>query len=338
MDMIRILKNPIILILMLIITGSCKKSEAVEGKEEIEITEAIKPDKVVAKDGSGDFTTVQAAVDAAPTGGTKVYLIYIKSGNYKEVITVPKGKRFIYFKGEGSDKTILTYDNYSKKLDPAGKEYGTSGSSSVFIKGDNFKAEDLTFENSAGIDAGQALAINIEGNFAAFKNCRFLGHQDTYYAADKTLQYLKDCYIAGTVDFMFGGSTALFEDCTLHSLRNGYLTAASTPQESKYGYVFLRCKLTAAQSVSNGSVYLGRPWRPYANVIFLNSTMGAHIRPEGWHNWSNVENEKTARYAEFKSTGDGYKEGARVLWSKQLSDSEASEYTKEKVLGNWNPF
>jgi len=336
--MIQLFKKLWILISLFVITSSCRTLKSVTTKENITEARFKRPGKIVAKDGSGDFTTVQAAVDAAPASRTSAYLILIKTGNYKEVITVPKEKSFIHFKGEGADKTILTFDNYSKKLDSAGKEYGTSGSASVFIKADNFTAEELTFENSAGIDAGQALAINIGGNFAAFRNCRFLGHQDTYYAASNTLQYLRNCYIAGTVDFMFGGSTAFFEDCTLHSLRNGYLTAASTPQESKYGYVFLGCKLTAASSVSSSSVYLGRPWRPYANVVFLNSKMGAHIRAEGWHNWSKAENERTARYAEYKSTGEGYEKGARVPWAKELADAEASEYTKEKVLGKWNPF
>lgn len=336
--MIRLFKKSLILIFLFIITSSCITLEGVTANEKVPEAQITKPDKVVAQDGSGDFTTVQAAVDAAPSGATQAYVVTIKAGYYKEVITVPEGKDFIHFKGEGADKTILTYDNYSKKLDPAGKEYGTSGSASVFIKADNFTAEDLTFENSAGIDAGQALAINIGGNFSAFRNCRFLGHQDTYYAASNTLQYLKNCYIAGTVDFMFGGSTAFFEGCTLHSLRNGYLTAASTPQESKYGYVFFRCKLTAAPSVSSSSVYLGRPWRPHANVVFLHSNIGAHIRAEGWHNWSKAENERTAKYAEYKSTGEGYKKGARVQWSKELTEVEASEYTKEKVLGNWSPF
>lgn len=295
-----------------------------------------KIDKTVAKDGTGDYTTIQAAIDAAPNNGTAYYVIAIKNGTYKEVLTIPKNKNYIYFKGENSEKTVLTFDNYASKLNGSGVEYGTSGSASVFINGSYFKAENLTFENSAGIDAGQALAINIGGNYAAFNKCRFLGFQDTYYAGNNTIQYLKECYIAGTVDFMFGGSTALFDKCTIHSIRNGYVTAASTPEGQKYGYVYLNCKLTGVSGIA--TVHLGRPWRPNANVVFITCEMGSHIKPEGWNNWGNVANEATAFYAEYKSTGDGYKPGQRQPWSKQLTEEQAKEYTLEKILGTWKPF
>lgn len=298
----------------------------------------VKPAKVVAKDGSGDYTSVQAAIDAAPAGQTKPYIIQIKKGIYKELIDLPKGKDFITFKGDGAAKTILTFDNSARKLDANGKEFGTSKSASVFIKGDHFTAEDLTFENSSGIAAGQALAINITGNWAAFKNCRFLGHQDTFFANNGTTQYLKNCYLAGTVDFIFGGSTALFEQCTLYSINAGYLTAASTPQGQKFGYVFLNCKITASDTLKKASVYLGRPWRAYAKVVFIQSNMGAHIRPEGWHNWSKVENESTAYYGEYGSSGAGFEPGKRVAWAKLLTAEEAKIYTKENILGNWKPF
>lgn len=308
---------------------------APEAPEEIVVV-PDRIDKTVAVDGTGDYTTVQAAIDAAPNNSKEYYLIAIKNGIYKEVLTIPKNKNYIYFKGEDSEKTVLTFDNYASKLNGSGAEYGTSGSASVFVKGDYFKAENLTFENTSGIDAGQALAISIEGNYSAFNKCRFLGFQDTYYAGNKTIQYLKECYIAGTVDFMFGNSTAVFDKCTIHSLRNGYITAASTEQDQKYGYVYLNCKLTSV--VGMATVHLGRPWRPYANVVFISCEMGAHIKPEGWNNWGNVANEATAFYAEYKSTGAGYKPGERQPWSKQLTDVEAKEYTLEKILGTWKPF
>lgn len=316
---------------------ACKKSDGTKEPEpQPEVIAEPKPDKTVAKDGTGDYTTLQAAIDAAPSNATKYYIIAIKNGTYKEVITIPKNKNYIHFKGEDIEKTILTFDNYAKRLDANGAEYGTSGSASVFVKADYFKAENVTFSNTAGMDAGQALAINIGGNFAAFNKCRFLAFQDTYYAADNTLQYLKDCFIAGTVDYMFGGSTALFENCTLHSLRSGYITAASTPQGKKYGYVYLNCKLTGTSGAA--SVHLGRPWRPYANVVFVKCEMGGHIKPEGWNNWGNAANEATAFYAEYNSTGEGYKAGQRQAWSKQLTDEQVKEYTAEKILGTWKPF
>lgn len=295
-----------------------------------------RPAHVVAKDGSGDYTTVQAAVDAAPMNSATPYTIHIRNGIYKEVVTISKGKDYLVFIGESADKTILTYDNNARKLDPNGVEFGTSNSASTFIKADHFRAERITFENSAGMDASQALAINITGNYAAFKNCRFLGNQDTYFAANNTTQYLKDCYIEGTVDFIFGGSTAIFENCTIHSLRHGYLTAASTPEGKKYGYVFLNCKLTGV--AENGSVYLGRPWRPHAKVVFINSEMDSHIRPEGWDNWRNPANEKTAFFAEYNNKGPGSDIAKRQKWSHQLTEAEAREYTVEKVLGTWKPF
>ena len=299
---------------------------------------ADKPDKTVAKDGSGDYKTIQSAIDAAPAGRNHHYTIFIKKGVYKELINISKEKSFIFLKGEGAGITVLTFDNSARKLQVNGKEYGTFGSSSVYVLGDNFFAEDLTFENSSGTTGGQALAISLSGDRAAFKNCGFLGHQDTFYASGNTIQYFKNCFIAGTVDFIFGASTAYFEDCTIHSISAGYVTAASTPEGQKYGYVFSKCKLTADPSLSTDKVYLGRPWRPYANVVFLDCDMGEHIRPEGWHNWGKVENEKTAFYAEYQSKGKGDQQAKRVSWAKELTDLQASAYTKEKVLGNWKPF
>ncbi|MEJ6980910.1 pectinesterase family protein [Pedobacter sp. P351] len=334
----KLIKRCLLLSFTLIAFSFCKTSNSkpLAGLNPAIEALSVKPDKVVAADGSGDFKTIQAAVDAAPSGLSAYYLIYIKEGVYKEVVTIPRNKTFIYFRGESADKTILTYDNFSSKLDPNGVAYGTSRSSSVFIKATNFKAENLTFENSAGINAGQALAISIQADLAAFRNCKFLGNQDTYYAAVNTTQYLKNCHIAGTVDFMFGGSTAVFESCTIHSLKGGYVTAASTPQGKKYGYVYLNCKLTGI--ANDASVYLGRPWRPYANVVYIDCEMGKHIRSEGWNNWNNSANETTAFYAEYNSTGEGYKPGKRQKWSNQLTKLQAQDYTVAKILGAWKPF
>lgn len=326
------------LISLLSFSLSCSSKADDTPKKEEQKEEAVKYDLIVAQDGSGNYKTVQEAVNAVPNGRTTDFTIYIKNGVYKEIITVPSSKTFVYFIGENTEKTILTFDNYAKRLNSEGKEYGTSGSASVFINGNNFKAENITFENTSGIDAGQALAINIGAPKSAFKNCKFLGFQDTFYAGNGTVQYVVDCYIAGTVDFIFGGSTAFFENCTLHSFRDGYLTAASTPQEQKFGYVFYKCKLTGKEDLKKASVYLGRPWRPYASVVFVDCEMAGHIRPDGWHNWGNVDNEKTARYAEYASKGEGYQTGKRVTWSKQLTAEEVKVYSKQNVLGSWNPF
>lgn len=293
---------------------------------------------IVAADGTGDHVSVQEAINAAPSSRKDYYYIYIKKGTYKETITVPQNKDYIYLIGEDAQTTVLTYDNYASRLKPDGSEYGTSGSASFFARGNQFVAENITFENTAGMTAGQALAINISAPHSAFRNCRFLGHQDTWYAANGTYQYLKDCYIEGSVDFIFGGSTAFFENCNIVSTRNGYLTAASTPEGQSYGYVFQACTLTAYPNVADHSVYLGRPWRPYAKVVFIGCNMGKQIQKVGWHNWGNVDNEKTAFYAEYQSQGAGADIDGRVSWSHQLTEQEAKAYTYEKVIGKKHPL
>ncbi|VTR39380.1 pectinesterase family protein [Sphingobacterium thalpophilum] len=298
--------------------------------------EDLVPDIIVAKDESGDYTSVQEAIDAVPANRTQPIYIYIKSGIYKEVVEIPQNKPFIHLIGEDKETTILTFDNHSGKPKPGGGSYGTADSRSVYIKGDQFIGERLTFENSAGMDAGQAVALYVDAARSAFKDCKMLGYQDTWYGHNGTKSLLENCYIEGSVDFIFGGSTTLFSKCQVHSNRTGgYITAASTPAEQQYGYVFVDCKLTAANNISE--VWLGRPWRPYAKVVFLTSEMGKHIRALGWHNWGNAENEKTAYYAEYKSSGEGAHINSRVSWSHQLTDAEAERYTKEKVLDGWEP-
>ena len=329
----------ILLIAVYPILISCSKSSEtsdettpIEGEDK-----TIKANAVVAADGTGDFTSLQDAINAAPNNRTEYYYIYIKKGTYKEVITVPKNKDYIYVVGENEATTVLTYDNYASRRKPDGSEYGTSGSASFFVYGNNFVAENITFENTAGMTAGQALAINIGGARSSFRNCRFLGHQDTWYAGNGTYQYLKDCFIEGSVDFIFGGSTAYFDNCQLKSTRNGYITAASTPENQAYGYVFQHCKVTAYPTVAESSVYLGRPWRPNAKVIFIECDMDEHIQQPGWHNWGNPDNEKTAFYAEYKSTGTGASIDTRVSWSRQLTDEQAASFSYDEVIGGKHP-
>ncbi|MGD9109801.1 MAG: pectinesterase family protein [Phycisphaerales bacterium] len=290
---------------------------------------------IVSADGTGDFTTVQAAVDSVPTGSIKPVVISIKPGIYKEQIVVPRGKRFIHFAGEDAKTTILTFDLNARMISDNGKEIGTFKTPSTTIESDDFSAENITFENSAG-PVGQALAMSVFGDRVAFHNCRFLGWQDTLL--DQTgRHYYENCYIEGHVDFIFGGGTVFFERCHIHCLRKGYITAASTPEHQNYGYVFSNCKITGEPEVKT---YLGRPWRDYANVIFLNTEMSEVVRPEGWHNWKKPHREKTSRYAEFNSTGPGENPQARVSWARQLTEAEAKAITVESVLSGkdgWNP-
>lgn len=294
------------------------------------------PDAIVAGDGSGNYTTVQAAINAAPENRSSYYYIYIKKGNYKEVIEVGQNKPYIYIVGENKEQTILSYDNHSGKPKPGGGTYGTSDSRSFYIKGNNFVADNITFANTSGMDAGQAVAVYIDAPSSAFINCRFLGYQDTWYAHNATRQYIKNCYIEGSVDFMFGGSKTLFDNCQVHSNRTGgYVTAASTPPGQDYGYVYKECRFTSGSGITG--VYLGRPWRPDAQVVLISCELNGHIRAEGWHNWGNPDNEKTAYYAEYKSVGTGANPSNRVKWSRQLTDAEAAKYSFDKMFGNWNP-
>lgn len=291
-------------------------------------------DFVVAKDGSGDFFTVQEAINAVPDHrGRSRTTILIREGEYKEKIIVPRSKINLSLIGQGDVK--LTYDDYASKPNIFGEEMGTTGSASFYLYAPDFYAENITFENSAG-QVGQAVACFVGGDRAVFRNCRFLGNQDTIYTWIRGRQFYDRCYIEGTVDFIFGRSTALFSDCQIHSKRRGYLTAPSTDSDAAYGYVFLNCRLTADEGVDR--VYLSRPWRDYAKAVFIRCDMGAHIHPAGWHNWNRPEREKTAFYAEFANTGEGASTGERASFG-HLLDSDAA-YTPEKVLAgddNWNP-
>lgn len=290
---------------------------------------------VVSQDGKGDYKTVQEAINAVKDSNQSVTTIYIKKGTYKEKITVPARKINIRMIGESVEKTILTYDDYASKKDSSGRNMGTSPSSSFFIYASDFSAENITFENSSG-PVGQAVAVRVTGDRVQFRNCRFLGCQDTLYThGDNSRQYYYKCYIAGTVDFIFGASTALFENCTIFAKTAGYYTAASTPQHKQFGYVFLNCNITGNAPAQ--SFYLGRPWRPYAKVVYLNCNMGNQVKPEGWDNWGKADNEKTTFYAEYNNHGEGAATGNRVPWSHVLTDAEAKEYTPGNILQGWVP-
>lgn len=292
-------------------------------------------DLVVAKDGSGDFFTVQEAINAVPDYRKNARTtILIKEGSYKEKVIIPASKNAVSLIGQGEVK--ITYDDYASKPNIFGENKGTSGSSSCYIYAPDFYAENITFENTSG-PVGQAVACFVSADRAYFKKCRFLGFQDTLYTYGKGCrQYYDECYIEGTVDFIFGWSTAVFNRCHIHSIGNGYITAPSTDKGQKYGYVFYNCEITANSDVDK--VYLSRPWRPYAQAVFIQCNMDKHILPEGWDNWRNKNNEKTVFYAEYKSKGEGANPEKRVAYSKQLKNTEG--YSIEEVLsGNdgWNP-
>jgi len=295
---------------------------------------------VVAKDGSGNFTTIQAAINAIDTFKTEPLIIFIKNGIYTEKVVVPATVTKVSFVGESREYTVITNSDYSGKFMHADtvnykEKFGTFNSYTMEVLGSDITLENLTIKNESG-RKGQAVALHAAANHFAVKNCSLEGNQDTLYTAnEKALQYYLNCEISGTTDFIFGNATAVFDRCIIKSLTNSYITAASTSPQQVYGYVFTNCKLEATPEAT--SVYLGRPWRPNAKVVFLNSTFGKHIRKEGWHNWGKTENEATAFYAEYNNTGDGADTTDRVPWSHQLNAAEAKAYTINQIFGDWKP-
>ncbi len=304
----------------------------------IAVTKSQSPKKiVVAQDGSGNYTTVQEAFNAIPLNNTKPVEIFIKKGVYKEKLHLDSGKNNVLITGEDVMQTILTYDDHTGTVAPDGSIINTQTSQSFYIKANDVKLQYLTIENTAGFTAGQAVAVKVQGNRIFFLGCRILGFQDTLLTSgDNSRQYYKDCFIQGSTDFIFGSSTALFDDCLIRSKKNSHVTAASTPKEHSFGYVFRRCKLVADTGLNK--VSLGRPWRPYASVTYIACNIGEHIFAAGWDNWKNPENEKTVRYSEYKNTGAGADTTGRVSWSHQLTDTEVQQYTMENILGGWQPY
>ncbi len=291
----------------------------------------------VAADGSAKYKTVQEAIMVVPAGSpTNQVYIHIKPGTYKELIYIQHEKRFFHLVGESAEKTVLTYDLNANLTGPNGKPIGTFRTASTVVDADDFTAENITFENSAG-PVGQALAIRVDGDRVVFRKCRFLGWQDTILV-NRGRQYFDDCYIAGHVDFIFGAATSWFEKCQIHCLRDGYITAASTPESQPFGYVFSNCKITGATPETR--TFLGRPWRIHARTVYLNTEMSDVVRPAGWNDWKKPEAASTTFYAEYHSTGPGAHAEARVKWSKQLSPEQARVFTPENVLrgsDNWKP-
>jgi pectinesterase len=294
---------------------------------------AYKTKITVAIDGSGDYKTLQEAINVCKAFPDERILISLKPGIYSEKVEIFSWTSRISLIGENANTTVITFNDYSGK-----GAINTFTSYTVKVLGNDFYAENITFENSAG-PIGQAVALHIEADRAIFKNCRFIGNQDTIYTGgENSRQYFKDCYIEGTTDFIFGAATAVFENCHIHSKKNSYVTAASTPEGKTYGYVFVNCKLTGAPDIDK--VYLGRPWRNFAKTVFINCELGSHILSAGWHNWSKPEAEKTAFYAEYRSTGAGANPAERVSWSRQLTNEEVKKYSIDKILAGsdqWLP-
>ena len=296
---------------------------------------------IVSRDGTGEFRTIDEAIEVCRAFMDYTKVIYVKKGVYKEKLIIPSWLTNITICGEDRDNTIITWDDHANIKMPVGgldseaavkgKPMGTFRTYTLKVQGSYITLKDITIENNAA-KLGQAVALHTEGDHILVQNCRLLGNQDTVYTGvGGTRVAFYDCYIEGTTDFIFGSSIAWFQNCEIHSKANSYITAASTPAGQKYGYVFYKCRLTADKDVDK--VYLGRPWRPFAATIFMDCELGKHIRPEGWHNWNNAKNEETARYAEYGNKGEGASTKNRVKWSKQLTKKEAAKVTLLDAFG-----
>lgn len=320
---------------------------------------------------SCSFQTITAALESIPENNQTPITISIAPGTYREKLTINKPYLTLVGEGDSNADVILTYDDYANFIMDDGMKRGTFRSYSVFIDSHDIALKNLTIENASGdsITHGQAIALYADGDRLIIDSCRLLGHQDTLFTAPLPpkeveprgfigpkefapritgRQYYRNCYICGDIDFIFGGGTAYFEDCTIESLRRfsekdntlsdatqGYVTAASTPEGQKYGYVFSRCNLISADCPA-GTVYLGRPWREFAKTVFIDCTLGAHIHPEGFHDWNKTAARETIFYAEYSKTP--YPNRADFV--KKLGESELTDYTKAAVLSgddNWLP-
>ena len=293
----------------------------------------------VARDGTAEFRNIDDAIEVCRAFMDYHKVIFVKRGIYKEKLIIHSWLDNIEIVGEDVDNTIITYDDHANiRLEGTEKGMGTFRTYTLKIEGNDITLKNITIENNSA-RLGQAVALHTEGDRLRFIGCRFLGHQDTVYTGKAgTRLYFLNCYIEGTTDFIFGPSTAWFEGCVIKSKANSYVTAASTPRDIAYGYVFNHCRLIADEGVDK--VYLGRPWRPYAYTVFMNCELGKHICPAGWHNWGNEANEQTARYLEYNNSGEGAATNGRTPWSRQLSKKEAAAITLQqvfKVEGNWAP-
>ena len=283
---------------------------------------------VVATDGSGNFNSIQKAIDASKAFPDSSITIFVKNGVYHEKVQVPSCNSRLSIIGESAENTIISYNDYFDKINRG--RNSTFYTSTLLVQANDFRLENITVENTAGM-VGQANSLHVEGDRCMFLNCRFLGNQDVIYAAGRySRQYFISCYVEGTTDFIFGEATALFENCIIHSKSDSFITAASTLEGKPFGFVFINCKLTAGSKVNKA--YLGRPWRSFAKVAFLNCEIGGFIRAEGWDNWSKPVNEKTAQFAEYHNFGSGADTSQRVGWSVKLSDKEALKYNKENIF------
>lgn len=289
---------------------------------------------VVDKSGQGDFTSIQEAIYSTKAFPEKDITIYVKNGVYREKVTIFSWNNRLTLKGESTDSTRIVWADHFASIN-LGRN-STFHTFTLKVEANDVRLQNLTIINSSG-PIGQAIALYLEGDRIQLINCSIQGHQDTVYTSGEGFrQYFKDCYISGTTDFIFGGATVIFENCTIVSRSNSYITAASTPKSAQFGMVFLKCRITKMDESVN-KVYLGRPWRSYAKTAFIECYMENHILPVGWHNWGSTEKETTVSYAEYASKGPGAHMNERAMWATSLTPTTAANYQLEVIFNGWIP-
>ena len=323
-----VLKIPMRNLLVLLFSSLVLAASAAEAQTDAKFLSAV-----VAQDGSGDFTTIRGAMAKIGMGSPgKPATIHVKPGVYRELVYAQREKRYVRLLGEDPESTVLVYGLHANMRGLDDEKIGTFRTPTFFIDADDFTVENMTIQNDAG-PVGQALAVAVNGDRVVFRNCRFLGNQDTVFL-NRGRQYFEGCYIEGTTDFLFGGATAWFEDCDIRALTSSFITATATPPEAAFGFVFNACRVSVAEGEQT---ILGRPWRDHAATLFMNSELGAGIRPEGWHNWDKPWRETTSRYLEYGNTGPGAERSGRVSWARELTSAEAKLITPVAALGGWDP-
>ena len=290
---------------------------------------SVKYDITVANDGTGTFKTVQEAFNAIPEHSQKAIVVFIRNGVYKEKLVLSASRTNVHLIGENADSVVLTYDDHSGRK--VGEDtLNTYNCYSTSIESDDFTAENITFENNAGFTAGQSVALQILGDRIKLVHCRLVGFQDVFFTKGTGRCYVSDSYIEGTTDFIFGASILVLNKCTIVSKKKSHVTAASTPQGNKFGYVLMGCTLKATDGIQD--VSLGRPWRPYAQVVYIGCEIGGHIGATGWNNFHDPEKEKTAYFAEYQCTGPGADRSGRLAWTHVLTPEEATRYTLKNIF------
>lgn len=282
---------------------------------------------VVNQNGTGDFNSIQQAIDAIPAENERT-VVLIKPGLYKQRVFIQENKPFITLRGEDPYETIISYNLHHDMNKPDGSGIYRSDCATLIVKSSDFILENLTIENTYGPHP-QALAAKLECPRAIIVNCRFLGGQDTLMA-NLGRQYYLNCYIEGGTDFIYGYSQSVFENCLIHSKESSHITAhAALEPNLPTGFVFYNCRVTTADGILTD---LGRPWRPYAKVVYYKCRLDKGIKPDGWNNWRDPNREKTAFFAEYESSGPGANPTARVQWSRQLTEDQAKKFMPENFM------